>query len=714
MSSLAVNWTLDNNGNWNDSSNWDATFPDAVGAVAIFTNNISADRVITLNQPSITVGTITLGDSNNSHSFNIGTAGDTSTLIFESSTGTATINESGSRSDRILVPMQLNSNLTLNANAGSTGSFLSLGGAISEQGGSRNILKTGSGSAGIFGNNSFSGTVTIRQGLLQIAQSISSGSSGPLGNSTSAIVLGDASTPDATSVNSVNIQLEFQAGSVSTNFALNRDIDATQTVDTGTTNRGRSRIRLIGNNVTDNSTLAINGNIAFDNNAERRYEIVAQRANQRVDLAGDMSGAASTTLYLNGSNTGVGTIRFSDRARSYAATNLVSAGTVIVQGSVPASGVSPIGTGALNLTEGASPAINQNVGNETFAGGGLAFTRSLYLDTPGTAFERNIFIGGAASFTISGVVGNNVLNGYKIGGLNTSGVTTFSGSIISPLSGTAADNGDTNLALFAADGGVTVFSGSINDNGSTTRLTLLNINQFVNHTQLTTGTSGTLISQAGQPVGTPTQGTVVLSGPMSYEGTTTVRGGTLLVNTVLASTSQLSVSAGAILGGTGSVNGPVSVSGRLAPGSSIDSATAIADFTVASLSFEDASTLRLELNTNLAQMDRVLSLGALALASGPSGIQLELADLGTNAALAQGTALTAIDYGGSWNGGLFSFAGNPLPDDSSFTFGANTFSIDYNGGDGTAVVFTVIPEANAALAFLGSAGLLACRRRRLA
>jgi hypothetical protein len=521
VSAFAVSWTLDGNGNWDDNSNWDAAFPNAVDAVATFTNNIAAERVITLNQPSITVGTITFGDQNNSHSFNIGTAGDASTLIFESSTGTAIINESGSLSDRIRIPMLLNSNLTLNANnVGGTGSFLSLTGPISEQGGPRNILKTGSGSAGFFGSSSFSGTVTIRQGLLQSGQSVFSGSNGPLGNSTSAIVLGDANTPDATSVNSTNLQLEFQPGSGSINFVLSRDIDATQTEDVGTTNRGRSRIRLIGNGPDNTSTLAINGNIAFDNNVERRYEIAAQRTSQIVDIVGDITGAATTTLYLNGGNSGVGTIRFSDRARGYSANNQLNAGTVIIQGSVPASGDSPIGTGAINLSDGAAPAINQNLGTETFAGGGLAYTRSLFLDTDGTEFSRGMALGGAASFAIgTGVVGNNVLNGYKIGGLNTSGVTTFSGSITSPGGGTAADNGDTNLALFAADGGVTVFSGLINDNGSATRVTLLNINQFVNHTGLTQGNPATPLPEAGQPVGTPTQGTVVLSGSLSYEVT---------------------------------------------------------------------------------------------------------------------------------------------------------------------------------------------------
>jgi autotransporter-associated beta strand protein len=48
-------------------------------------------------------------------------------------------------------------------------------------------------------------------------------------------------------------------------------------------------------------------------------------------------------------------------------------------------------------------------------------------------------------------------------------------------------------------------------------------------------------------------GTMVLSGSNIYSGTTTVSAGTLLVNGRLANTSAVSVSAGAVLGGTGSI-----------------------------------------------------------------------------------------------------------------------------------------------------------------
>jgi autotransporter-associated beta strand protein len=60
---------------------------------------------------------------------------------------------------------------------------------------------------------------------------------------------------------------------------------------------------------------------------------------------------------------------------------------------------------------------------------------------------------------------------------------------------------------------------------------------------------------------------VILTGNNTYSGATTVSAGRLKVNGILGSGS-LSVAANAWLMGTGTINGPVTVSGTLAPGSS--------------------------------------------------------------------------------------------------------------------------------------------------
>ncbi len=57
-------WILNGNGNWTGTpANWQGgTTPNAVGDLAIFRNDITADRTITLNAP-ITLGGMKIGDA---------------------------------------------------------------------------------------------------------------------------------------------------------------------------------------------------------------------------------------------------------------------------------------------------------------------------------------------------------------------------------------------------------------------------------------------------------------------------------------------------------------------------------------------------------------------------------------------------------------------------------------------------------------------------
>ena len=75
------------------------------------------------------------------------------------------------------------------------------------------------------------------------------------------------------------------------------------------------------------------------------------------------------------------------------------------------------------------------------------------------------------------------------------------------------------------------------------------------------GTGGTLI-KAGT-------GSLILSGANTYTGATNVNGGTLSVNGSIASSSLITVNAGATLGGNGTVGNTTINGGTLAPGNSI-------------------------------------------------------------------------------------------------------------------------------------------------
>ena len=90
---------------------------------------------------------------------------------------------------------------------------------------------------------------------------------------------------------------------------------------------------------------------------------------------------------------------------------------------------------------------------------------------------------------------------------------------------------------------------------------------------------------------------------------------------------------------------------------------------------------------------------------------LAIADLGATP-VALNTKFTFINYSGTWNGGLFTYAGLPIADDVDyFQVGVNVFALDYNDG-GNSVSLVAVPEPSAAVALLGGFGLLVGLQRR--
>ena len=91
------------------------------------------------------------------------------------------------------------------------------------------------------------------------------------------------------------------------------------------------------------------------------------------------------------------------------------------------------------------------------------------------------------------------------------------------------------------------------------------------------------------------------------------------------------------------------------------------------------------------------------------------------------TIFALFNYSGTWNGGVFTYAGTPLADGSRFTVGSQMWEIDYNsttaGLNFTSdyvgsnfVTVTAVPEPSTyvMLAIAGGIGAIAARRRRKA
>ncbi|MCF7784977.1 MAG: autotransporter-associated beta strand repeat-containing protein [Prosthecobacter sp.] len=128
-------WNVNANGSWSTNSNWTSLspgsdYPSGVGATAQIIRNITGTRTITLDVP-VTLGTLFLGDTNNTNAFVIGSAPGDGMIIFDNG-GLGNLNNgavagayfnhnsgttglSPSSSDRIDAAVSLNDALTIDS-----------------------------------------------------------------------------------------------------------------------------------------------------------------------------------------------------------------------------------------------------------------------------------------------------------------------------------------------------------------------------------------------------------------------------------------------------------------------------------------------------------------------------------------------------------------------------------------------------------------------
>jgi autotransporter-associated beta strand protein len=194
-------------------------------------------------------------------------------------------------------------------------------------------------------------------------------------------------------------------------------------------------------------------------------------------------------------------------------------------------------------------------------------------------------------------------------------------------------------------------------------------------------------------------GTLRLTANNTFSGPTTIEGGTLLVDGVLA--SAINVGPGSTLAGSGS-GGPVTVSsgGTLSPGSSPGV------FSTGNLTLQPGALFVVELNGYGAGTgyDQVAMTGSVDLNG--AVLDLRLGFVPTN-----GTQFIIINNDGTDAVGGW-FAG--LTEHAEFTQSGTQLQISYLGGDGNDVMLTVIPEPSAwqlACAGLLMAAVFARKRR---
>ncbi|MCX6878881.1 MAG: autotransporter-associated beta strand repeat-containing protein [Verrucomicrobia bacterium] len=508
-------------------------------------------------------GTLTLSGTN---TFSGATTINTGTLAMGSSTGlsassSVTINSSGTLDvsgnnitiDGLLGTGTINNNggSAATLTAGASGTSTTFGGVIADGGKAIALTKTGAGTLTLTGVNTYSGTTTIQNGTVSVANP---GPGGNLGTATSAVILGDASHQGILSY-TANADLtytrgfEVNAGGGQMNITSS---GKTLTLSTGaviTTTTGAFTLGGAGNVVV---TSVISGSGGFTKantgtlllgsvNTYAGDTTISSGTLQLGNVAALPSGSGKGNLALSGTLdvnnlsitlnglSGAGTItNTGGSAVTLTAGDNNAAGnfTGLLQDGSGTTSLTKIGTGVLRLG-----GVNTYSGDTTITGGTLQIDNA-YAIASGPN-KGNVSLGAGGTLDLNDF--DMTLNGLSGGGLVTNNL------------------GASVLAVGATDRSAT-FSGNIRDG-------------------LVTGTIG--LTKTGT-------GTLTLSGNNTFSGATTLAGGTLSMgsDTALSSHSTLTIeNAGALdlngrviaidgLAGTGSITNNSATAVTLTTGAS--------------------------------------------------------------------------------------------------------------------------------------------------
>ena len=454
---------------------------------------------------------------------------------------------------------------TLTVNTTTSGTF---SGAITGTGG---ITKQGTGTLVLAGTSTYSGTTTLSAGTLSIGSNTALGT-GTLVLNANGVSLAAAGGP-WTIGNAVTVSRNFSFNSTDSltlsgpvTLTGNRQVtigsSGVLTISGVISNSGNRSLTKLGT-----GTLALNGANTFSNGLILSAGTVIV-GNNAAAGTGTLSlgtgtiqaGVAGITLpnavTLSGNTTFSGTqnLNFSGAA------NL--SGSRILTVLNPSTTFSGVISGGGNLITKAGAGTLTLSGTNTF-GGGLTITNgTVVLDSNAAAGTGTITVGDVlttstspASLFLSATAGRTVTNPISvpvgstglrtIGGLNTTGVNTFSGTV----------SLGTNLTLTEPAGGTLSFTGVVSGAGGLTKtgagiVSLGNANTFTGATLVS---AGTLAYVASNAIGT---GSVTVNGGSldmganraDSVGAVTLQNGSILGTgtSTLTSTSGFAVQSGTV------------------------------------------------------------------------------------------------------------------------------------------------------------------------
>ena len=583
-------WNVDASGDWSLGSNWDpAVVPgNAAGDVVGLTNNITAARTVTIDTTSRTVGTLTIGDANNTHAFTLGASGGAG-LTFNNGGSGAALTESGAIGDTVSTPVTLADNLTV-----TVGGSLGMSGVISQSGGTRSLTKTGAGGLSLTANNSYDGPTTIQGGTVSMTTSGNGGQTSPLGQSSAAaanlVINGGVLRWAGSSAASTDRLFTIGTGGATLDFS-GAALGFTNTGTLGLSGADTARtLTLTGVNSTDSNILSFS---IPDNGSGATT--VTKAGTGRVTLAGD-------STYTGVTNVTAGRLLVA----SANALGSTSGGTIVSTGAqMRLVGTVTVGAEALTLSgtgiSGAEGALRVQGSSGDIATWGGAVT-----------LNANSLVNAGAGLTL------------KIG----------------PGSGTAINLQGNTLDYTGAGshevlGGI-FGTGGINKRGTST----LTLSGSGNYSGATTLTDGKIVANATSALGSSPV-TVAAGKSLELKGGFDVGGGLLTLNgESLTNVSGNNTYSGPVTAAASSrifvTSGTLTLSNTISQSSPSNAITFSGDGVTLISGNLDTSLTSLDINAKASDVPTVILTGSNANFTGPVGVQkgtLQLGNGGTTGSL---------------------------------------------------------------------------------
>jgi len=478
-------------------------------------------------------------------------------LLFINSGNDHTIGELSGTGGKILMRGGSGLTLTIEQSTDTTYSGLLQDGDASRKG---TLVKDGVGTLTLDGANTYTGTTTIDEGTLQLGNG---GAAGSLATA-SAISVASGATFAVKQSDTVTQGTDFSGAAISGDGGFEQNGSGTTVLTAANTYLGATTVSngtlQLGNgggsgslaadsaiSVSSGATLAVNRNDAVTQGTDFSTAAISG------DGSFEQNGTGTTTL--NVANTYTGGTTLNDGILHLGAIGAAGTGTLTLSGGkLTAFSSTTSHANDIVVTDATSTAIFAPSGNNYYGGevtgtGNLNFGGSG--DGQGSGTVR-IYDNGAGLSGFSGTITHDNVNGLN-------------NLYLEP--GTGAET--TPAKIFtsgATDGTCLRFRGAweIGElSGTGGRIAAWNSTVTVNQDSDTTY-SGLLDNISGRVLTLVKDGSGSLSLNFSntYTGTTTIDGGTLLVNNASGSatgTGALNVNSGGTLGGTGTVSGVVTV-----------------------------------------------------------------------------------------------------------------------------------------------------------